>query len=257
MFLFKVEDESARANRRRSKRKLQQRSSDDESLVSTLHRFKRARRAPPRTLTPLCTPSAEKESSRSGSKSEPSSPTEPTEEDPAESNGRRRSKRRPRPRPSDLSIALRNSLLENHKTRLREAKKQRSRSTASSSTSGSSRSSTPTDGLNSNEANKTPSPTGSSSSASSAPSGTTYAQPSPESPLDFSAVPPPERVPKKELDLTSETNMYLRGLSEGHLPENKSEFLDVLYQFMRKRNTPIGRIPSLGFKKRKWKYLSD
>ena len=51
--------------------------------------------------------------------------------------------------------------------------------------------------------------------------------------------------------------MYLRALSEGHLPENKSDFLDLLHQFMRKRNTPIGRIPSLGFKKRKSTNVSN
>ena len=112
----------------------------------------------------------------------------------------------------------------------------------------------PSDGITLNEGQKLPSPTGSSSSDSSGPSDTRDAQGLSDatSPIDYSALTPPDANARKDLDLTSETNMYLRGLSEGHLPENKSEFLDLLYQFMRKRNTPIGRIPSLGFKKRKF-----
>ena len=250
-------DDATRINRRRSKRKNPQRSSDDEgyALTVTLSRTKRSRRGHARTPTPVSTPANEKSATSGASKSEPSSPTEKE----VEESGRRRSKRRPRPRPSDLRIALRNSLLENHKVSKIESKETKKRlqrqSSSASSASDSSRSSSPTDRIN--EACKASSPTpGSNSSTPSTPSDVQDAHPSPESssPLDFTAAvtPPDSAEVKKDLDLTSETNMYLRGLSEGHLPENKSEFLDLLYQFMRKRNTPIGRIPSLGFKKRKF-----
>ena len=244
-------DEAAQSNRRRSKRKLPNRSSDEESFAlnfALVRLNKRVRRGPYLQSTN----NYQKASSRATSKSEPSSPTEGVSEE-AEANGIRRSKRRPRPRPTDLSIALRNSLLENHKIKSKHTKQRPQRPPSSaSSTSGSSRSSSPTEDSISHD--KTPSPTGSATSASSLPCEIRNVQTSPTSPPDFTNIltstPGDPPSASKDLDLSSESNMYLRGLSEGHLPENKSEFLELLNQFMRKQNTPIGRIPSLGFKKR-------
>ena len=80
-------------------------------------------------------------------------------------------------------------------------------------------------------------------------------------PNDFSSTSDfsPSNGNNEPLSLQSHTKLastnghdFLAGIHDRCILDDKSGFLELLYQFMQKRQTPIGRIPSLGFKKREF-----
>nr|CAB3262997.1 uncharacterized protein LOC100186329 [Phallusia mammillata] len=254
------------SSRRRSKRKSPQTIAYEDQFVPFLVRSsKRTRRTPVRTPTPVGESGIEKEDSGAGSSRGliTAATVAQTVDVVAESSalensavGRRKTKARKRSgRRSSvtaLNIAIQNSLLENHKPVWPSENTGLSKKKTSSSVS-SSRSASPSTELllASHSPSKAPSPAESSvSSASSTHSNDVYASSSPSSsPINFLTHSADEQDKSGTSSPCPGAELFLHGLMDGKIPENKSAFLDKLYQFMRKRNTPIGRIPSLGFKK--------
>ncbi|CAK8688092.1 unnamed protein product [Clavelina lepadiformis] len=261
------------SSRRRSKRRSPQ-NYESHFIPAVQRSNKRARRGSARTPTPVL----ELEKGQT-SNSEPNSPaieennfSDRTIREAIEVaaqtavGSKKRLKKRSGGR-SALSIAIKNSLLENHKNPVSlpldgavdECGKKRSDSTSyvtspsvSTSSGASSRSGSPLAELLPNSSSvKEQSRTESSPSTLSSTSNEPYASLSSPSP-DFSTIMSTNELDSRQdnqLLTTLEDDMYIRGLSDGQLPDNKVNFLELLYHFMRKRNTPIGRIPSLGFKK--------
>nr|XP_026691519.1 uncharacterized protein LOC100186329 [Ciona intestinalis] len=275
------------SSRRRSKRKSPQTSLYEQEFAPQSRSNKRSRRTSARTPTPVSELSDVKPRLEASSRSEPASPDSKTSVNggyaseatvaqtidaaaQAAVTNSWKKKTRPKRRPgrrsstSALSIAIKNSLLENNpvskendSTENKTSQVPRPPSTSScvsSSSDPSSRSSSPSIELRTRDLN-TQAPTQRSDSpasvASSIASHDGLSSPSSGSPLDFTAIMSDDQcsVRANVTPLTTEDSESLRGLRDGKILESQSAFLELLYQFMRKRNTPIGRIPSLGFKK--------
>lgn len=57
------------------------------------------------------------------------------------------------------------------------------------------------------------------------------------------------------MEMTQSEIREKKGEEMLEMREMEKQFLKDLYLFMRKRNTPIERIPNLGFKQSRWKYF--
>lgn len=261
------------SGRRRSKRRSPQTLLYEEQYAPLLAR-KRGRRVATRTPTPVCDLPREKSDLGTSNPNSPGSDAGPAANEgkgvpPSVSaaqtaksaaarspqsdyaankrkgRARKRAAGRPCP-PSALNIAIQNSLLESNKPAGGYRSSKGRKVSKPNRSASSSRSSSPAAEVLSNKA---PSPTG--SSASSAASNDAYASShSPStSPAEFGFLPS-----SFESRSTSTNESSLRGLMDGVMPESEAVFLKNLYDFMSNRNTPIGRIPSLGFKKCKYRF---
>ena len=198
-----------------------------------------------------------------------------------EDTNKRKGKTRRRPgRPptheTDLSIAIRESLRDTGRNRHKRTSlnkpslptRPRSSNSVTSSSGSSSRSCSPNiDEQNSNDDQKTnqliPSAEDNCATNHEKPimgSGSSDKNNAFDLPNDFSSTSDLSPSTGNEpLPLQSHIKLpatnghdFLAGIHDRCILDDKSGFLDLLYQFMQKRQTPIGRIPSLGFKKREF-----
>ena len=275
-----------RSNRPKVKRKSPQTYTYEELAHVLAQSAKRTRRSSTRTPTPV-RETEKTTNSRSGT----NSPVETDaklninmqNQDSIEETNKRKGKLRRRPgRPpahdTDLSIAIRKSLLDTGRARNKRGAlnrssgppRPRSSNSATSSSSSSSRSSSPnvdvTNIDNAKQSKDAPtvdkpgksdakSPTALDSSEAYSQNNSYDTSPT-NSPLEFPSAPQgnASETSSQTQSKLSNTNGhdFLTGLHDRCILDDKSGFLDLLYRFMRKRQTPIGRIPSLGFKKRKF-----